>query len=123
MKRPIVEVVRLKKKGRLCPALSDKTIAPPGVAIHWADRHRASLRPELLASMAQYVGSGIFIRGCVVPDEPETLAWIRGSFLPPEGTAGCERGFSTEQNPMSIRGIVEKIFWSQRRNIPGNFAG
>src|SRR5258708_31894318 len=63
VKRPIVGVIWLEKKGRLCPAFGDKTIAPPGVAIHWADRHRASSRRELLASMAQYLASGIFIRG------------------------------------------------------------
>ncbi len=123
MKRPIVGVIWLEKKGRLCPAFGDKTIAPPGVAIHWADRHRASSRRELLASMAQYLASGIFIRGGVMPNESETVAWVRRSLPPPQRTACRERGFSTEQNPVRIGGLVEKIFWRQRRNIPGNFAG
>jgi hypothetical protein len=57
-----------------------------------------------------------------MPDESETVAWIRGSFLPPERAACCERGFPTEQHPVGIGGLVEKIFWSQRRNISGNFA-
>jgi hypothetical protein len=73
--------------------------------------------------MAQYLASGIFIGGGVVPDESETVAWIRGSFLPPKRTACCERGFPTEQNPVGIGTLVEKTFWSQRRNVPGNFAG
>jgi hypothetical protein len=73
--------------------------------------------------MAQYLPSGIFIEGGVMPNESETVAWVRRSLLPPERTARCERGFSTEQNPVGIGGLVEKIFWSQRRNIPGNFAG
>jgi len=73
--------------------------------------------------MAQYLASGIFIGGCVVPDESETVVWIRGSLLPPERTARCEGCFPTEQNPVDIGGLVDKIFWSQRCNIPGNFAG
>jgi hypothetical protein len=73
--------------------------------------------------MAQYLASGILIGGRVVPDESETMVRIRGSLLPPERTARCERRSPMEQNPVGIGGLAEKTLWSQRRNIRGNFAG
>src|SRR5258708_15929588 len=62
VKRPIVGVIWLEKKGRLCPAFGDKTTAPPGVAIHWADRYRASSPRELLATTPHYLPPSISLK-------------------------------------------------------------